>query len=179
MIQGHIMTLCTGDYCTLRILRFFFCYIISHSALHIVCSSSSVQFWSTQASLHLSTLQYACAVRMETTSPWTPAGPASSTLGAAKWPSSSDDIKSGRKLPRCSVLVQAFTQLVSVLLMKLTVIMRLIVSSLSRSPLNEDVFAAPSKDDITVSHEEVKDLQAKIYKLFLQVKPRSERTCLF
>lgn len=37
-----------------------------------------------------------------------------------------------------------------------------------RSPLNEDVFAAPSKDD-TVSHEEVKDLQAKIYKLFLQV----------
>uniref|UniRef100_H3C3B3 Period circadian clock 3 n=1 Tax=Tetraodon nigroviridis TaxID=99883 RepID=H3C3B3_TETNG len=36
------------------------------------------------------------------------------------------------------------------------------------SPLNEDVFAAPSKDSITVSHEEIKDLQAKIYKLFLQ-----------
>lgn len=35
--------------------------------------------------------------------------------------------------------------------------------------MNEDVFAAPSKDDITVSYEEVKDLQAKIYKLFLQV----------
>uniref|UniRef100_A0A674MFM2 Period circadian clock 3 n=1 Tax=Takifugu rubripes TaxID=31033 RepID=A0A674MFM2_TAKRU len=36
------------------------------------------------------------------------------------------------------------------------------------SPLNEDVFAASSKDDITVFYEEVKDLQAKIYKLFLQ-----------
>lgn len=43
--------------------------------------------------------------------------------------------------------------------------------------MNEDVFAAPSKDDITVSYEEVKDLQAKIYKLFLQVKPDTERTC--
>lgn len=40
---------------------------------------------------------------------------------------------------------------------------------MSRSPLNEDVFADSSKDDITVSYEEVKDLQAKIYKLFLQV----------
>lgn len=53
--------------------------------------------------------------------------------------------------------------------------MRVIVSLLSRSPLNEDVFAAPSKDDITVSYEEVKDLQAKIYKLFLQVKLHTER----
>lgn len=39
----------------------------------------------------------------------------------------------------------------------------------TRSPLNEDVFAAPTTDDILVTHEEIKDLQAKIYKLFLQV----------
>ncbi|XP_070702705.1 period circadian protein homolog 3 isoform X2 [Pempheris klunzingeri] len=36
------------------------------------------------------------------------------------------------------------------------------------SPLNEDVFAAQTKDDIPVTHEDIKDLQAKIYKLFLQ-----------
>ncbi|XP_061687859.1 period circadian protein homolog 3 isoform X3 [Syngnathoides biaculeatus] len=36
------------------------------------------------------------------------------------------------------------------------------------TPLNEDVFAAPCKVDLTVIHEEIKDLQAKIYKLFLQ-----------
>ncbi|KAF7654315.1 hypothetical protein LDENG_00071530 [Lucifuga dentata] len=36
------------------------------------------------------------------------------------------------------------------------------------SPLNEDVFAARSKEDFPVTHEEIKDLQAKIYKLFLQ-----------
>lgn len=36
------------------------------------------------------------------------------------------------------------------------------------SPLNEDVFAAPTTEDVPVSHEEIKDLQAKIYKLFLQ-----------
>lgn len=36
------------------------------------------------------------------------------------------------------------------------------------SPLNEDVFAARTKDDFPVTHEEIKDLQAKIYKLFLQ-----------
>ncbi|XP_029991204.1 period circadian protein homolog 3 isoform X4 [Sphaeramia orbicularis] len=36
------------------------------------------------------------------------------------------------------------------------------------SPLNEDVFAAQTKDDFPVTHEEIKDLQAKIYKLFLQ-----------
>ncbi|XP_028262944.1 period circadian protein homolog 3 isoform X3 [Parambassis ranga] len=36
------------------------------------------------------------------------------------------------------------------------------------SPLNEDVFAARTKEDIPVMHEEIKDLQAKIYKLFLQ-----------
>lgn len=42
-------------------------------------------------------------------------------------------------------------------------------SFVTRSPLNEDVFAAPTKEDIPVTHEEIKDLQAKIYKLFLQV----------
>ncbi|XP_029006737.1 period circadian protein homolog 3 isoform X2 [Betta splendens] len=36
------------------------------------------------------------------------------------------------------------------------------------SPLNEDVFAAQTKEVIPVTHEEIKDLQAKIYKLFLQ-----------
>ncbi|KAG7238331.1 hypothetical protein INR49_031043 [Caranx melampygus] len=36
------------------------------------------------------------------------------------------------------------------------------------SPLNEDVFAARSKEFFPVTHEEIKDLQAKIYKLFLQ-----------
>ncbi|XP_060925593.1 period circadian protein homolog 3 [Limanda limanda] len=36
------------------------------------------------------------------------------------------------------------------------------------SPLNEDVFAAWTQEDFTVTHEEIKDLQAKIYKLFLQ-----------
>ncbi|XP_044035424.1 period circadian protein homolog 3 isoform X2 [Siniperca chuatsi] len=36
------------------------------------------------------------------------------------------------------------------------------------SPLNEDVFAAPTKEDFPATHEEIKDLQAKIYKLFLQ-----------
>ncbi|KAM9800674.1 period circadian protein homolog 3 isoform 1-T1 [Syngnathus typhle] len=36
------------------------------------------------------------------------------------------------------------------------------------TPLNEDVFASPSEVDLTVTHEEIKDLQAKIYKLFLQ-----------
>ncbi|XP_029946616.1 period circadian protein homolog 3 isoform X1 [Salarias fasciatus] len=36
------------------------------------------------------------------------------------------------------------------------------------SPLNEDVFAAQTKEDVPVTHEEIKDLQAKIYKLFLQ-----------
>lgn len=36
------------------------------------------------------------------------------------------------------------------------------------SPLNEDVFAAPTKEDVPVTHEEIKDLQSKIYKLFLQ-----------
>lgn len=45
----------------------------------------------------------------------------------------------------------------------------LLTSFVTRSPLNEDVFAAPSKDHVPVSHEEIKDLQAKIYKLFLQV----------
>uniref|UniRef100_A0A3Q0QNK0 Period circadian clock 3 n=1 Tax=Amphilophus citrinellus TaxID=61819 RepID=A0A3Q0QNK0_AMPCI len=36
------------------------------------------------------------------------------------------------------------------------------------SPLNEDVFAARTKELVPVTHEEIKDLQAKIYKLFLQ-----------
>ncbi|XP_038153982.1 period circadian protein homolog 3 isoform X1 [Cyprinodon tularosa] len=36
------------------------------------------------------------------------------------------------------------------------------------SPLNEDVFAARRKDYVPVAYEEIKDLQAKIYKLFLQ-----------
>uniref|UniRef100_A0A8C9YI54 Period circadian clock 3 n=1 Tax=Sander lucioperca TaxID=283035 RepID=A0A8C9YI54_SANLU len=36
------------------------------------------------------------------------------------------------------------------------------------SPLNEDVFAAPTTMDAPVTHEEIKELQAKIYKLFLQ-----------
>uniref|UniRef100_A0A1A8N6V5 Period homolog 3 n=1 Tax=Nothobranchius pienaari TaxID=704102 RepID=A0A1A8N6V5_9TELE len=36
------------------------------------------------------------------------------------------------------------------------------------SPLNEDVLAALNKEEVPVSHEEIKDLQAKIYKLFLQ-----------
>ncbi|KAM8868601.1 period circadian protein homolog 3 [Synchiropus picturatus] len=36
------------------------------------------------------------------------------------------------------------------------------------SPLNEDVFAAHTKADFNVTFEEIKDLQAKIYKLFLQ-----------
>uniref|UniRef100_A0AAQ5XH53 PAS domain-containing protein n=1 Tax=Amphiprion ocellaris TaxID=80972 RepID=A0AAQ5XH53_AMPOC len=36
------------------------------------------------------------------------------------------------------------------------------------SPLNEDVFAARSKDDVPITYEEIKDLQGKIYKLFLQ-----------
>uniref|UniRef100_A0A669B4X9 Period circadian clock 3 n=1 Tax=Oreochromis niloticus TaxID=8128 RepID=A0A669B4X9_ORENI len=36
------------------------------------------------------------------------------------------------------------------------------------SPLNEDVFAARAKEFVPVTHEEIKDLQAKIYKLFLQ-----------
>uniref|UniRef100_A0A673WBG2 Period circadian clock 3 n=1 Tax=Salmo trutta TaxID=8032 RepID=A0A673WBG2_SALTR len=35
-------------------------------------------------------------------------------------------------------------------------------------PLNEDVFAAWSKEDLPIIHEEIKNLQAKIYKLFLQ-----------
>ncbi|XP_037534886.1 period circadian protein homolog 3 [Nematolebias whitei] len=36
------------------------------------------------------------------------------------------------------------------------------------SPLNEDVFAAQTTKDVPVTYEEIKDLQAKIYKLFLQ-----------
>uniref|UniRef100_A0A3P8S9W2 Period circadian clock 3 n=1 Tax=Amphiprion percula TaxID=161767 RepID=A0A3P8S9W2_AMPPE len=36
------------------------------------------------------------------------------------------------------------------------------------SPLNEDVFAARSKDDVPITYEEIRDLQGKIYKLFLQ-----------
>ncbi|MED6233132.1 hypothetical protein ATANTOWER_007187 [Ataeniobius toweri] len=36
------------------------------------------------------------------------------------------------------------------------------------SPLNEDVFVARTKDYVPVTYEEIKDLQAKIYKLFLQ-----------
>ncbi|XP_016892253.1 period circadian protein homolog 3 isoform X2 [Cynoglossus semilaevis] len=36
------------------------------------------------------------------------------------------------------------------------------------SPLNEDVFAARPKEDFPITHEDIKDLQAKIYKLFLQ-----------
>lgn len=44
-----------------------------------------------------------------------------------------------------------------------------VVLLFTRSPLNEDVFAASTKDCVPVSHEEIKDLQAKIYKLFLQV----------
>lgn len=36
------------------------------------------------------------------------------------------------------------------------------------SPLNEDVFAARAKDFVPVTYEEIKELQAKIYKLFLQ-----------
>ncbi|XP_030633330.1 period circadian protein homolog 3 [Chanos chanos] len=35
-------------------------------------------------------------------------------------------------------------------------------------PLNEDVFAAGSKSDMPVMHEDIKELQAMIYKLFLQ-----------
>ncbi|KAM6947940.1 period circadian protein homolog 3-like [Lycodopsis pacificus] len=34
--------------------------------------------------------------------------------------------------------------------------------------MNEDEFAAPTNEDVTVAHEEIKDLQAKICKLFLQ-----------
>ncbi|KAM7422263.1 hypothetical protein PAMA_010369 [Pampus argenteus] len=36
------------------------------------------------------------------------------------------------------------------------------------SPLNEDVFAARTNEYFPITHEEIKDLQAKIYKLFLQ-----------
>ncbi|XP_053171143.1 period circadian protein homolog 3 isoform X1 [Scomber japonicus] len=36
------------------------------------------------------------------------------------------------------------------------------------SPLNEDVFAARPKEYFPITHEEIKDLQGKIYKLFLQ-----------
>ncbi|XP_036067738.1 period circadian protein homolog 3 isoform X3 [Oryzias melastigma] len=36
------------------------------------------------------------------------------------------------------------------------------------SPVNEDVFAAQSMNETPVSHEEIKELQSKIYKLFLQ-----------
>ncbi|XP_072522660.1 period circadian protein homolog 3 [Salminus brasiliensis] len=35
-------------------------------------------------------------------------------------------------------------------------------------PLNEDVFAARSKEELPVMHDDVKELQAMIYKLFLQ-----------
>ncbi|KAM9522497.1 period circadian protein homolog 3 [Salvelinus alpinus] len=35
-------------------------------------------------------------------------------------------------------------------------------------PLNEDVFAARSKEDLPIIHKEIKNLQAKKYKLFLQ-----------
>ncbi|KAL6111686.1 per3 [Pungitius sinensis] len=35
-------------------------------------------------------------------------------------------------------------------------------------PLNKDVFATPTKENVTVANEEIKDLQTKIYKLFLQ-----------
>lgn len=44
-----------------------------------------------------------------------------------------------------------------------------IVLFVSRSPLNEDVFAARPKEYFPITHEEIKDLQGKIYKLFLQV----------
>lgn len=44
-----------------------------------------------------------------------------------------------------------------------------LLSYVTRSPLNEDVFAARTNKDIPVTYEEIKDLQAKIYKLFLQV----------
>lgn len=45
----------------------------------------------------------------------------------------------------------------------------MLLSFATRSPLNEDVFAAQTNDDVPVTHEEIKDLQGKIYKLFLQV----------
>lgn len=52
--------------------------------------------------------------------------------------------------------------------------------SLCRSPLNEDVFAARPKEDFPITHEDIKDLQAKIYKLFLQVNismPNIHKNC--
>lgn len=45
-----------------------------------------------------------------------------------------------------------------------------------RGPLNEDVFAAWNKAEVPVMHEDVKELQAMIYKLFLQVSTHTHTT---
>lgn len=45
--------------------------------------------------------------------------------------------------------------------------------ALSRSPLNEDVFAARTKEMSRVE-KEIRELQGQIYKLLLQVKKMSE-----
>lgn len=47
-----------------------------------------------------------------------------------------------------------------------------------RSPLNEDVFAAQTEGLFPVNYEEIKDLQAKIYKLFLQVTDKPQPSTL-
>lgn len=48
-----------------------------------------------------------------------------------------------------------------------------ILLALSRSPLNEDVFAPRSKETSSVE-KEIRELQGQIYKLLLQVKKAKE-----
>lgn len=48
-----------------------------------------------------------------------------------------------------------------------------ILLAVSRSPLNEDVFAARSKETSSVE-EEIRELQGQIYRLLLQVKEVKE-----
>lgn len=48
-----------------------------------------------------------------------------------------------------------------------------ILLALSRSPLNEDVFAPRSKEMSSVE-KEIRELQGQIYKLLLQVKKTKE-----
>lgn len=111
---------CTGKVCVSKLKIVFAFFLISQAFISNVFKGGKslkhkchtgwlmslsycliFQSWSMQDSLHSSTLPCASAARMATTSPWTPAGPASSTPGAARWPSSSAATKSGRKWQLC------------------------------------------------------------------------------
>ncbi len=152
-------------------LLWLFCIVKSLSDLYkvLIKLSWSLQLWSTLASGRLNTRPSAFGVRMATTLPWTPAGPASSTLGAVRCPSSSAGTKFTCKRRLKSAPVVLCVQTLTFAHTEALVFVCLLCSG----PLNEDVFATRSKAVQPIMCEDVKELQAMIHKLFLQVRDQS------